>query len=126
MDYKTSGGSRPAQIVEPSAQDLQDVSGQRHRRPAPAVTRSYRAAVMYIASLKCWCDGQPELCTPCVARMTVSRVTGTPDPSIVKCCGRCKTFKRGDQFYPDARYADGLASWCSSCTRADSRRREAA
>lgn len=124
MNDKIDGGCRPAQILKNEPGDLQPVAAK--RQLAPGVTRSYRAAVMYIASQRCWCATQPELCTPCVARMTVSRVTHSPDPAIVKCCGRCKAFKRGDQFYADDRYADGLATMCCSCTRKDGKSRRAA
>lgn len=85
------------------------------KRPPPAVTRSYREAVFYIASVKCWCDSQPEICTPCVARATIARVSGQPDAGVVKQCSCCKAFKRGDEFNPDPRYTTGLASECKEC-----------
>ncbi len=85
------------------------------RQLPPRVTRSYREFAFYLASMPCACNG-PSHCPTCVARMTVARVTHSPDPAIVKRCGRCTIFKRGNDFTPDARYADGLSPWCSACS----------
>ena len=111
---KIDGGCRPDAIVEVFTPPLQTVAPK--RRPRQSSTGSYRDCVLYIASLRCWCATQPELCTPCVARATVARVTQTPDPGAVKRCSRCQQFKHADGFFPDKRYVTGLSSECRSCS----------
>lgn len=117
---KIDGGCRPTAIVGENSAEAQPVVSRRlvqagKKQPPNYATKSYRGTVLYIASLKCWCDSQPELCTPCVARQTLARVTGKDVAGIVKWCPSCRTLKPGTAFSANAQRVSGLDDTCKVC-----------